>query len=79
MIDLNDAIVVLPGYSEYDLTLGFTNALDDLALQIFGMFGYNRPKTLQNFKDCLMELGLARIALQDFLIHPFNLYIDLCH
>jgi hypothetical protein len=43
------------------------------------MFGHNRSKALQNFENRLVELGFARVALQNFLIHSFNFFIDLCH
>ena len=43
-VDLDFALVVLPGYPEDDLAFRFTDALNDLALQILGVFDDDRSE-----------------------------------
>ncbi len=43
-VDVNLPLVVLPGYPEDDLPFRFADALDDLALKVFRVFGDDRSQ-----------------------------------
>src|SRR5512133_442255 len=79
-VDMDLALIVLPGYPEDDLPLRFTDALDNFAVRILGMLHQDRSKALENFPDSLMELHFTRIALKNVLKDTFDLFIHLhCH
>ena len=73
-VDLHHTVVVLPGHTKDELTLRLADALDDLLIGVFGMLGQHRPQTVQNFANGLMELGLARIALNDLAVDVLDTF-----
>jgi hypothetical protein len=78
-VDMNIAFIILPGYPEDDLTLRLADPLDDLALQILGVLGHDRPEGLQHLLDRLVELHFAGVALQYVLVDAFKFFVQLCH
>ena len=74
-VDLDLALVVLPGYPEDDLALRLADALDDLAVRELGVLGQHRSQAVEYFQNGLVELGLPRIASEDLLIDTLNLFV----
>ncbi len=75
-VDVDLACVVLPRDSEDDLTLRFTDALDDLAIEILRVLRRNGPERTQDFVHALMEFELCRISLEDVGVDGLELLID---
>jgi hypothetical protein len=75
-VDMNNAFVILPGYPEDDLTFRFTDALDDLALKVLGVFDHDRAEGFQHLENRLMKLGFTRVALQYVLIDSIDFFIQ---
>lgn len=76
-VDVDLALVVLPGHPEDDLALGFADPLDNFALQVFGVLGDNRAEGFEHFGHCLMEFHFARIALENVLIDALKFLVNL--
>ncbi len=55
------SLIIEPGNAEHENALGFDHALENAGVPIFGMTLQHEPKRIENFLDCLVELGLGRI------------------
>ena len=61
------AVVVNPGNSEVDNSLGLNESLDKSDFLVLGMSLNNRLEGLKNFLYRLQELGLVSVALLNLL------------
>src|SRR6266536_2554010 len=63
-VDVDLAVVVLPGDLEDELPLGLAEPLDDLGLEVLGPLGQHGGEALEHLVDGLVELGLAGVAAE---------------
>jgi hypothetical protein len=75
-VDLHLAPIVLPGHAEDDLALRFADSLDDLVFGELGVLGNGGTDALQHLAHRLVELDLARVAVDHFVERALQLVID---
>ena len=76
-VDMGIPFIVLPGNPEDDLALRLTEALDDLALQVLGVFDHDLAERFEDLAGRLMKLNLAGITFEDVLIDGFESAVEL--
>jgi hypothetical protein len=64
-VHLDLSFVINPGNAELNHSLRLNNPLENFAIPIFLVPLNGRFDRLENFRDCLKELRLIRIALLD--------------
>src|SRR5690606_23283131 len=64
-VDVDVALVVGPRHAEHQLALRLAEALDDRVLRVLRSRRDDRVEGLKHFVDGLVELGLARVAVED--------------
>src|SRR5690606_5748941 len=77
-VDMDLALVVLPGDAKDDLSFGFTNALDNLLVGKFGVLHQYGAQGFQDFVDRLVKFAFPRVSVQDFLENRLQFFIELC-
>ena len=63
LVYVNLTVVVNPRNAEADCSLGLNESLKQACLLVFGVLVENGCQGLKYFCGCLMELGLAGVAL----------------
>jgi hypothetical protein len=71
-IDLDLSLIIDPGYSEHDDSLGLYDALQDSSAPVSGIRLENRPDRFDDFTDCLMKLGFGLVSNFDVLHESVN-------
>ena len=78
-VDLDLALVVDPGHTEHDDPLGLDDPLDDSGLLKLGPCLDDGLQGLEDFLDCLKELGLVGVALFEACEDLLQVCILDCH
>ena len=68
--------VVLPGHAEDDLPLRLAQPLDERLLPVVRVPLQHQGEGLQHLGDRLVELRLARVAMEDLLPEGLDLLLD---
>jgi hypothetical protein len=71
-VNLEFALVILPGDAEDYLSFWFDKAVEDFGLDIFRMLVEDRLETVQYFLYGLMELCFARITFENLFINRLD-------
>jgi hypothetical protein len=73
-VDVDVALVVLPGHAEHDLAVRLAQPLDDLLFHELGVLVEHGSQRADHFADRLVELALTRISRD----HLFADIFDVC-
>jgi hypothetical protein len=77
-VDMNVALIVLPGDAKYNLPFRFDQSLKNPGLDVFRMLLEYRPQTIQHFFYRLVEFHLAGIAFENLFVNALD-YSVCCH
>src|SRR5690606_16264117 len=72
-VDVDAALVVLPGDPEDDLPLRLADPLDDLRVGVLGVLVHGGPDAFQDLAHGLVELPFTRVARQYVLVDALQL------
>ena len=70
------AVIIGPDHAEYDLSLGLTDALEQLGRGIDGVLGDDRPDALKHAQHRLVKLGLAGVPPLQRQVQGLQLLVE---
>ena len=78
-VDAHIVVVVQPGHTEDDLALRLAETLDQAVVRVMRVLAQHDLQRIQHLGHRLVELRLARVALQKLLVVAGNFLINRAH